>query len=263
MKIKNALIIHGPGRSGTTLLVNILALHEKIGWLSSYVDRFPKYPILTSFNKMQEVSAFEVWNRNKTKFPRPSEAYNFWLHHVPEFNKAELQTISKESAYAAQKYISKIKKYSGKPIFMTKITGLSRHQTLDAVFEQPKIVWIDRNPLAVIASYYKQRWDYKNKPKAFEATLKTDLIKHYTAKYKLFQDDKNNLKKFPILEVKYQDLINNRHEVISTICEFTNIPYSSKFRKAVDNWLIKEGSNKAYKNLFSNEDINLIESILK
>lgn len=263
MKVKNAIIVHGPGRSGTTLLSNILATHEAIGWLSNYVNKYPNLPQLTVLNKFQESDVLERWSRGKKKFPRPSEAYNFWLHHVPEFNDAEVPEISKASTLKIQKQLAKVVSYTNKDYFLTKITGYSRHQTLNAVFEDPKIIWIERNSLSVIASYYKLRWGYKDKPELFEATEKKALLKKYTEKYNAFQADKSNLSIFAPLTVHYEDLVADKHAVLKKICEFSEVPYTQKFKNKVEDWQLAKNTNEAYKTLFSEDDIKFIESLLR
>ena len=64
MKIDNAILIHGPGRSGTTLLNSILALHKDLSWISGYTNRYPEKLWLTYFNRLQRNEAFEPMNKS-------------------------------------------------------------------------------------------------------------------------------------------------------------------------------------------------------
>ena len=90
LKIKNAIIIHGPGRSGTTLLSNILSLHSGFYWISGYNNKFPSLPSLSIFNNLLKYHSFEKYTRGKQKFPRPAEAYGFWNYYIPNFNDPDL-----------------------------------------------------------------------------------------------------------------------------------------------------------------------------
>lgn len=262
MKIKDAIIIHGPGRSGTTLLNNILALHSDLAWISGYTNKFPEKLWMTYFNRLQRNTTFEKLNRGKKKFPRPAEAYNFWLHYVPEFNEKDLERISKPAAEDSIKAISKIISCSGKVRFLTKITGNSRHQTIEAVFEDPFIIWIDRNPKAVIMSYYKQRWKYKNKPEKFESIPTKELLLEYYSLYKSFQEDKRNLEKFNLKTFNYEDLVNDKFGFFQKVCHFTGLEYTAKFKKLIASWDILEGTNASYKKYLSEEEEEYLDKLI-
>ena len=253
-RIKNAIIIHGPGRSGTTLLSSILSLHEDLGWISGYVNKHPRLTFLSCLNRLQSFSWFERWNRGKRRFPRPSEAYNFWSHYIPEFEDRNLNAISSTSSENCKKAIGRILRSTSKKRFITKITGYSRFHSIDAPFDDPLIIWIDRDPKSVIMSYYKQRWHYKNDIETFNAKPKKELIEEYTAFYKKFQEDKSQLQKFRMLNIEYEDLVENRQEVFKEICNFTKLPYTKKFDAIVNSWKIKKGSNLGYKNYLNDDE---------
>lgn len=261
-KIKDAIIVHGPGRSGTTLLANILSLHKDLTWVSTYVNKFPKHLYLTKLNKILEVPQVEKIGRTRKQLPGPSEAYRFWLHYIPEFNENTIDTISERSANNALKAIKSIQSYANKDRFITKITGFSRYQTISALFENPKILWIDRDPKSVIASYYKQKWNYKNKIELFENTPKEELIRFYTNKYKSFIEDRQRFSEFPLLIVTYEDLVADPIVFFEKVCDFMELPYDTKFKNYVLSWNIHDSANLAYKKYLTPSDEALIESML-
>jgi len=262
MKIKNAIIVHGPGRSGTTLLSNILALHPDLGWISSYVNKYPEKTFLTHANKLQNWGILERWNRNKSNFPRPTEAYNFWVHYITDFNNSEIADIPSEQASRAIQAVYKVMKNSGKKRFMTKITGMSRHQFIDVVFENPTVIWIDRNPLSIITSYHKKKWGYKDKLELFESKPTEELLKEYTEKYITFQNDKRYLDQFNTINVAYEDLVADRHTFFRKLCKGAGLVYSPVFQKTLKSWDIATGSNEAYKKYFSLNEQQYITNLL-
>ena len=170
-KIKNAVIIHGPGRSGTTLLSNMLSLHREFYWISGYLNKFPHLPILTLANNLQFLKYFEEFSRAKKKFPRPAEAYNFWTYYFPDFNTID-GTPKIDEVQSALKTLHKMDQFSMGHRFITKLTGYSRFNYLESLFENPTVLWIDRNPESVVMSFYKQKWGYKSKPEQFKTTPK-------------------------------------------------------------------------------------------
>lgn len=262
-KIKNAILIHGPGRSGTTLLSSILSLHEDLGWISGYVNKFPEHTYLAQLNKIQGSKEIEKWNRNKKKYPRPSEAYNFWLHYVPEFNNENIEQVSQESANRTIKAINSILKHTSKERFITKITGKSRYQTIDAIFDNPKVIWIDRNPKSIVTSYYKLKWNYKHRLDQFAKKSKMDLLKEYAMQYLSFEADKKELLKYDIQSFQYEKLVENPELFFKEICDFTDLSYSNNFERIVNSWDIKKGTNSGYKKYLNEEEENYLEKLLK
>jgi hypothetical protein len=140
-KIKKGVIIHGPGRSGTTLLSNILSLHSDFFWISGYVNRFPRLPFLSMLNKVQAMHKIEEYNRGLRKWPRPAEAYVYWDHFFKGFQGNETFEFSNMDRYRCLRSLRVIQKYHGNDRFITKITGASRAKVIDAVFDDPYIIY--------------------------------------------------------------------------------------------------------------------------
>lgn len=254
MKIRNAIIIHGPGRSGTTLVSSIISLHESLGWISGYLNKFPELNFLASLNRLNDVKIIEKYTRGKRRMPRPSEAYQYWNHFEPNFDKYSYN-IKNNNIELISNNLRKVLKYSGKERFITKLTGLSRYEFLNELFDNPYVIWVDRNPESVILSYYKQRWNYKSKPDIFKSKETKDLLDEYISMYNLFQEEKKMLQKFQFKTVQYEDLVKNKFNFFKDICEFTKLDYNQKFINLIDSWEIKKSVDSQYQNFLN--DINM------
>ncbi|PNQ72091.1 hypothetical protein C1T31_13375 [Hanstruepera neustonica] len=263
MKIKNAIIIHGPGRSGTTLLSSILSLHEDLSWISGYVNKYPNHLELTCINKLQNYLGFEKFSRNIRRMPRPSEAYNFWTYYIPDFNSEVIHQVDQNSVDNTIAAINKILYFSGKDRFVTKLTGDSRWQYLDAIFENPIVLWINRNPEAVIMSYYKNKWGYKDNHQLFNSKEKQVLIKEYFDRYKHYVAEREQLKRFCFFELHYEDLVDDNIQFFKQVCELVNLPFSKRFESIVTSWEIRNETNKAYLKLLEEDDILYLKSLVK
>ena len=260
-KIKNAVIIHGPGRSGTTLLSNILSLHKEFYWISGYLNKYPNIPILSRFNNFQRINQFEEYNRGKKKFPRPAEAYGFWNYYFKEFNH-NLGKPRKDEIENGRKAITEIKKHSKGSRFITKITGGARFEFIDSMFDNPTILWIDRKPESVVMSYYKQRWNYKSKLEEFDKKSKTELIKEYSDKFKKINDEKKNFHKFNFHQLFYEDLVSDPLLFFSSLCKNLNLEMYNSYDEKVKNWEIYKGSNDSYKKTLNKEESKFLENEL-
>ena len=265
--IPNAIIIHGPGRSGTTLLSNILSLHPDLGWISGYIDYFPQQSFLSVFNRIQDIKTIENFSRGRKKYPRPGETYKFWKHYFPDFNSPAAYKTSVDNAdnkpQQCIQAIESILKYSGKQRFITKITGLPRNRQLAQVFENPYVIYINRDPRAVVMSYYKQRWGYKTEPETFKGIPFEKHIEVYTERYRASWDGVKELKKFQLLLVNYEDLVKEPDNFFDKILEFTRLEKSPKFVQMINSWKIRGGTNDAWREKLSSEQIEIVEEHLK
>lgn len=245
------IIIHGPGRSGTTLLSNMLSLHPDLGWLSSYVNRFPKWPMLSVLNRVQNSSAIERYSRSKRKWPRPAEAYNFWDHFFPGFSSNNTYEQHDErfehNVKACQRAINQMLFYQGKTRFITKITGSSRHQVLEKVFQNPIIIYIDRDPRAVVMSYYKLMWRYKNKQALFDSKSFDELLSEYISMYCNNYQEKAQLSKFYFVQVFYEDLAKDPVAFIQYLTNEVGLSLDQSFTNFIKSWQVNRNTNEKWK----------------
>ncbi|HEY2728022.1 MAG TPA: hypothetical protein VGI61_12670, partial [Parafilimonas sp.] len=84
--LEKPIIIFGSGRSGTTLISEIIFQHEDLAWHSNYQELFPKF---AGINYMRRVFDNKMWriigmntqnNRTFSNYMlfRPIERYDFW-----------------------------------------------------------------------------------------------------------------------------------------------------------------------------------------
>ena len=84
--LEKPIIIFGTGRSGTTVISEIIFQHEDLAWHSNYQELFPKF---APINYMRRVFDNRFWriigmntqnNRTFTNYMlfRPIERYDFW-----------------------------------------------------------------------------------------------------------------------------------------------------------------------------------------
>ena len=86
-KIQNPIFIIGPGRSGTTLLYEMLALHEATAFPSNWSVR-TKSPIASVLSKVNDLPVARQRVIDRQKFwPRPSEAIDLWEYYLPGYRE--------------------------------------------------------------------------------------------------------------------------------------------------------------------------------
>ncbi len=261
MKIKNAIIILGPGKSGSTLFNHIFSLHPDLFWISTYVNKFPGLPELTLFNNIYCIPKLEKLTRQQSNFPRPAEAFFFWTKHIRTFWSDK--PVSTEQAESLKKALNKIKKFQSGHRLLIKLTGPTPPKLINSIFEDPHIIWLNRDPRAIIASYYANKWLYKKRPDVFSSKSNLELIKEYAESYKKSQLHKEKFRDFKFLEVSYEGLTNNPTTFFKKICEFTVLSYPSSFHSIITCWDIQTSNNLKYQKLFTPAEIAYMDEVLQ
>lgn len=262
MKIKNAIIILGPGKSGTTLLNDMLSYHPDFFWISNYVNRNPELLPLSIINNILKVPYLSGKIAKLPKSPRACEPFLFFSHYINGFHRNE-STFRAEEIAKLRKAISKINYYQQGKYFLTKFTGPPRLEFIEQIFEKPTLIWLDRDPKAIVASYYRSKWRYKNRPEEFDSKDTREILEEYVNYYQYLDREKNKLHKLDLKVVYYEDLVNNPVLFVENLFKSLNLDLPVSYKNLLRSWTIKKDRNKSYKSLFSQKDLKYIADILE
>jgi Sulfotransferase family len=264
-RIRDAVVIHGPGRSGTTLLSRILSTHSDFAWISGYVSRFPDYALLAVFNRVLDIDPVERRSRDGRWWPRPAEAYQFWNHFFPLFSDPATRSKAPRSDRPAEciETIRKIVRYHGKRRFITKITGAPRADELAVVFEDPHVVYIHRDPRAVVASYYKQRWGYKNRPDTFAEKTETELLQEYARRYEMSFEGRKALMAFRYVDLSYEQMVAAPEPFFRRLFSRLGLPEERRFFDRLASWKLQQQTNEAWRKQLSEKGAAFLDESLK
>lgn len=267
--VTEPIFIGGPGRSGTTLLLQILSTHPDVAWFSGWTNRFPTHPALAIVSRVMDLEPLEQKTRGKRKWPRPAEAHGIWNHYFPGFSYAERDWTAADAdparADAFRAFVAAHLRWQGKPRFLTKYTGWPRFDFLRALYADARLLHIERDPRAVVASYMKQRWGYKDDPRGFEAMTPDQRVELYTARYlRLYEARMRFVEGSDYFHINYEELIRDVVGTMAAICEKAKLPFSPAFERRVRSFEIREGSNDAWKkNLSPREQGYMTELLAK
>ena len=166
--IDRPVFIIGSGRSGTTVLYNLLAGHPQLCWFSNLTDRFPRMPLLPVAHRLLDVPRLGARMRrnivqSNRGFPniRPVEAEQIY-HRYSGFIENRESTLADRNAAVEARFRAQIEKHlcgTGRPRFMTKQTANNqRIAVMMAMFPDARVVHIIRDGRAVASSLYHVRW---------------------------------------------------------------------------------------------------------
>jgi hypothetical protein len=146
------IFIVGTGRSGTTILYSCLAMHPSLGWVSSWVGLAPKLP-LEVFNLFWSLPGTDRF-REARFFPRPAEPIRVFPRFLSLHTREtpDLEALE-EARRVLVPLVSRLRRFQGKPRFLTKMAGRPvKSELLATVFPNAFIIHITRDLKPTAAS---------------------------------------------------------------------------------------------------------------
>lgn len=248
MEIKKPIFIIGAGRSGTSLLYSILALHPEVCWFSNLTDRYPKISILPLFHRVMFVpflSNIMQYRIIKAKRPslKPSEAGTIY-HSYLGFENTKKMTedeLTEDMERNLKKIIRNHLKFTGKQRFLNKQTAnTQRIQVINKMFPDAYFIHIIRDGRAVAnsclnVSWWNEivLWWFGDKPYKWQEMGKEPIELcglHWKRDVEELLQNKY-LFKNRYLEVKYEDLIRDPINNLNLILGFCELDNSSKLEQ--------------------------------
>jgi hypothetical protein len=284
----------GMPRSGTTVLSEAISFHEKFGWLPNYLGRFPKISMGCLFNRVTSVPKIGWYLRGKKKqdknsvslfrrfLPYSAEVFPFWENVLGE--NFSWDYLIEKSATEDQKKnltgsIRRVLLFQGKDRLFAKFTGPSRIHFLNSIFPESSFIHIIRDPRPVVSSLLKvnfwkqnggfirpwwqngliekdkQDWvQYNRSPVALAAVQWRRVIE-------ITWKERVSLCNNRFIEVKYEDFVNNPHEVLSSIFFKLKISDSIIAHKYISSIGRLYNMNYKYKEQLADHEIAMIEKI--
>ncbi|HYJ62868.1 MAG TPA: sulfotransferase [Parafilimonas sp.] len=270
--LEKPIIIFGAGRSGTTVISEIIFQHEDLAWHSNYQELFPKFiPI----NYMRRLFDNKWWRvigmntQNNLSFTnymlfRPIERYDFWEEITGkriDFSRNFL--LNERATPEEQKHIrtafAKLVKFQKRKRLALKITGPVRMEYLTSVFPDAQFISIERDPISVIRSWLEVSWGqqianqlwwhgaYSKEEIAKAETLKGNKFLFTAFQYKkLKETEQQEIKKIQpdIYTVQYEDFIVNPTAFINDILEYVHLNPSKLIDKFINKLLIADRNNR-------------------
>lgn len=286
--LNKPIIVFGTGRSGTTLVSNILFTHNKIAFPSQYQEYFPRFNYANNLRRIFDNNFAKAiiesiagkQSLKKIQF-HPVEAYKMWNflsgNEIDFSRDFLLNTVaSEEEKYFIRNYFSKLVKRQKRENLGFKITGPLRLQYLSSIFPDAYFIQVTRDPIATIHSFLKvDFWEDHGKNKLWWkgaysdneiewADLNKDnpvLITAFQIK-KLIDTANWELESNPInyLKIDYASFINQPKEKIKEILDFTGLDHDQSCYSYLDNLQIRNVT-KSNHDYFNESEIDMINSV--
>lgn len=285
--LRQPIIFFGMGRTGTSVISEIVMRHRKVAFLSQYLDRTPSFVAINLLRRLfdnrlwrihgqkKQLNKVGLLNRYTFKY---SEAYRMWNYlsgPEEEFSRSFLldAVLSPEKIESIRSYFERVVKYQGKERLVFKITGPARLEYLKQIFPDAKFIRIQRNHIATISSFikvgfwksrgYNKLWwngAYTQEEEAWAQDNSEDPVALSAFQLSRIEEVTNkslNELDLELLDIDYSNFVNNPEAIISEILKFSDLDEDTacfdylKYNKIVDR-------NKADHEYFNEKDLETI-----
>ena len=270
------IIIIGSGRSGTTIMSEIIFQHEDLAWHSNWQEIIVFTPIINLLrglfdNKLWRFKKFYKYvgvsknttQKNQSKIDlvlfNPIERYNFWEHITGkriDFSRGFLmnEKAMPDEINRIRSFLNKQVKYQRKKRLIMKFTGPARLEYLTSIFPDALIVNVVREPVATVRSWLEVgfwqrmgidklwwRGAYTPEEIAYAETIKDQPALITALQYKkLMETTQHEIDKLGInvYECRYEDFVKDPKTFIYKMMEFMQLPPSKKVDAYLDNMIV-------------------------
>lgn len=270
------IIIIGSGRSGTTIMSEIIFQHEQLAWHSNWQEIIVFTPLINLLrgvfnNRLWRIKKFYKYvgvskntrQKNQSKIDlilfNPIERYNFWEYITGkriDFSRGFLmnERATPDEVKRIRSFLNKQVKYQGRERLIMKFTGPARLEYLTSIFPDALIVNVVREPVATVRSWLEVgfwqrmgidklwwRGAYTPDEIAYSETIKDKPALITALQYKkLMETTQEEIKKLGlnVYECRYEDFVKDPKTFIYTMMEFMQLPPSKNVDAYLENMIV-------------------------
>lgn len=261
LELKAPIFVVGSGRSGTTLLYEILASHGDLAWVCNLTNRLPFLPQISSLCRSQ------MFRKHRAFKPAMEAIKGFEYCGVSRFNPPmDLRyAIENPEVFDLRKVTEKTQDYFQKHCdgfncdrFVSKNTANSmRIELLNSIFPDAYYVHITRNPYSVVSSLLNVKfwpdlhlWWNEKTPLQLEndGGNKYEIAgTHWTKQIEQIIKAKQLVPGDRFLDVSYEELVTNSVTVVENIFDFCCLDFSKDTVNSLTSLNINSNSLEKWK----------------
>jgi len=245
----------GTGRCGSSLVHEILASHEHVGFISNLDDNFPSLRMKGRLNNRLYSLTKGSWTRKGAARFAPSEAFQLMSRQVsPIYENSCRDLLATDASpwlrLKFQSFFEARWHAQGRPLFLHKYTGWPRIGFFSSIFPESRFVHIVRDGRAVANSWLQADWwgGYRGPDNWSWGPLAEDLQDEWEASgrsfvtlagmawrilIESFERAAKPLAADRYHEVRYEDVLAKPEESLRSIADFIGLEWSARVSGAV------------------------------
>jgi hypothetical protein len=271
--LEKPIIIFGTGRSGTTVISDIVFHHEDLAWHSNYQELFPKFAGINYLRRLFDNSFWHIAGMNTQNnkslinqlYFRPIERYDFWETVTGpriDFSRNFLlnERATEEEQIHIRTFFAKMVKYQNRKRLAFKITGPSRMEYLQSIFPDAMFVQVTRDPVATVRSWLEVQWSnqitdqlwwegaYSEEELAKAKEISKDQPLFAAFQYKkLMEATEYEIKKLNahVYTSRYEDFVKQPREFIEKLMEHVQLKPSKFVDAFMEKISVQNRNNRA------------------
>lgn len=278
------VFIVGTGRCGSTLMHEVLAKHNNLGFVSNIEDNFTSFNRLGRWNNyLYRTGLGRFTNKGRARFA-PSEAYKLISKEVsPIYENSNRDLIASDVTPWLEKrfkYFFETRDHAQKkPVFTHKYTGWSRIGFFSQIFPDAKFIHIVRDGRAVANSWLQMPWwDGYRGPENWlwgelDEKFKSEWINNGKSfprlaaiSWKILMESyhkaESQLNKQQYLKLRYEDIVEDPEPNFEKMLSFCDAKWDSQFNKHFKCQEFRSGRKRAFENDLLPEHVREIEDSL-
>lgn len=272
--VERPIFLIGCGRSGTTLLYDILCGHPSLSWFSNYTDRWPGLPQLAALSR-----SYAPMKRGRVSLrraPLPSEGYRIFDYYsarsTADNNKPLIESdVNPVEGLALRRVIATHIHFGGGCRFINKNTRNTRRvRFLRELFPDARFVHLVRDPRATAASllraafwpqlrfWWRDNRSAEELPSIRPETLAGEMwVREVGAGLR-----DGLLDPSAYMEVRYEDLVTEPRAEVNRVLEFVELEWLAPFESVFRSFDIENRTGR-YRSSLDSYQIELIDRVTR
>jgi hypothetical protein len=261
--------IVGTGRCGSTLVQELLANHEDVGFVSNLDDNLAPLNLKGRFNGLLYGLTKGSWTRKGAARFAPSEAFRLISREVsPVYENSYRDLVAGDvSPWIRRKFVSFFEsrwKAQGRTNFVHKYTGWPRIGFFAEIFPESRFIHIIRDGRAVANSWLQTDWwgGYRGPNHWQWGQLPVELQDEWTSAeqsfaalagigWRLLMESFDRCAAImpagKYYEVRYEDILAQPERSLRSIAEMIDLPWSGRLSRAVSRHQFETSREHAFK----------------
>jgi hypothetical protein len=278
------VFVLGSGRCGSSLVHEIIAQHEDIGFLSNIDDRLHLPALVGRWNgPLFRRITLALTEKGRARFA-PSEGYRILARNVSPIVSTPVRDLKASDASPwlrtrFGRFFQDRAAAQRRPLFLHKFTGWPRAGFVDAALPQTRFIHVIRDGRAVASSLLQMPWwrGYEGPPgwgwgpltdddhRAWEASGRSFAVLaalEWKVLMDAFEEAEAAIDPDRWITVRYEDLLRDPTATIKELMEFSGLSWTGEFESRFRRYRLDASRADAFRSDLDPSEVRSIEGVI-
>jgi hypothetical protein len=283
--VTNFIFLISNGRSGSSLIQEILCRHPDVAFISNIEDRLPSLPPSASRfnNPLYRRVPPAMTRKGRIRFA-PSEAYRIISRQVSAMVVDSVRDLVAADAmpWVAGRFRSFFERRAmaqGRHVFLHKFTGWPRTGFTRAIFPQACFINIVRDGRSVVASTLRSFWGWPGfrGPEHLHSPLPPSYVEEWEAsgrsfallsglvwkmRMHVFAEARKQVPSHHWLDIRFEDVLDEPDDQFKVMLEFMGLHPDRRFDAALRRIGFRADEKESFRRELDSHSVSLLEKSL-